>query len=821
VASALKRRIAAAGLAVAVASFVWGAPRVAFAQELVAPHAIEAGVVPYPAGAHGDAVVVVELLVDTAGRVAEVKILEGADPFATSTFEAAATWRFTPARRGDNDVAARIRMRVDFHPAAAVPEPEEVAPIKTAPAADPAKAREAARAAREAEAEEVRVRGARHEAGQMTMAGGEVRQMPGAFGDAFRAMESMPGVVPIVSGLPYFFVRGAPPGNTGYFLDGVRVPLLYHLAFGPSIVHPGMVDHVDFFAGGFPARYGRFSGGILAGATRGPAKALHGEGNIRLFDAGALVETPFADGRGTVLAAGRYSYPLLITSLVAPSVVLSYWDYQARASWDLSKTDQVSVFFFGSYDYLGQKKKRGSPEEHTEQLFATQFHRADLRFDRAISSTGAMRLALTLGTDSSGNEDGDARNNMVGLRLEVEEKLAKDLRARAGADVVFDNYDVIDLKQREGELPPGKQPGSNVIAPRNEVVFGVRGDVIWRVTDRVEMIPGLRADIFTSRRIDYPAPRMGGTFDALTPVPPNGAAAAVGIDPRLATRVLVAKNVTWISTFGVSHQPPSFIVPVPGVNVGGLHQGLQTALQMSQGAEVLLPAEFTLTTTAFLHDYLGLTDITASGGVGGGDFGEANDDCTTKRVRGRAYGLELLLRRALTKRTTGWISYTLSRSTREAHPLFNRDALQNIPAEFDRTHVLSVIGAQDLGRGWRAGARFFFYTGHPYSRSFNRTPVPPYNSERLPPFYRVDVRLEKAWRVGKNGRFAFVLEGLNVTLHKEVIGVNCSPENAGAPIASNSVGTIGPLPPGVKLDTCTYEEIGPVTIPSIGVEGSF
>ena len=34
----------------------------------------------------------------------------------------------------------------------------------------------------------------------------------------------MPGVTPFASGVPFFFVRGAPPGNVGYFLDGVRVP---------------------------------------------------------------------------------------------------------------------------------------------------------------------------------------------------------------------------------------------------------------------------------------------------------------------------------------------------------------------------------------------------------------------------------------------------------------------------------------------------------------------------------------------------------------------------------------------------------------------
>src|SRR5262249_8806578 len=162
--------------------------------------------------------------------------------------------------------------------------------------------------------DEVVVRGARQEAGQTSFSGGEVRQIPGAFGDAFRAIEALPGVTPLVTGLPFFFVRGAPPGNTGYFLDGVRVPLLYHRVLGPGVVHPGIIDLVDFYPGGYPARFGRFAGGTLSGETLPPADKFHGEGNIRIFDSGALVESPFADGHGSALLAGRYSYTALVIS---------------------------------------------------------------------------------------------------------------------------------------------------------------------------------------------------------------------------------------------------------------------------------------------------------------------------------------------------------------------------------------------------------------------------------------------------------------------------------------------------------------------------
>ena len=48
-----------------------------------------------------------------------------------------------------------------------------------------------------------------------------MRDMPGAFGDPFRAIEALPGVVPIVSGLPYFYVRGSPPSGTLYVYDDI------------------------------------------------------------------------------------------------------------------------------------------------------------------------------------------------------------------------------------------------------------------------------------------------------------------------------------------------------------------------------------------------------------------------------------------------------------------------------------------------------------------------------------------------------------------------------------------------------------------------
>jgi len=182
-------------------------------------------------------------------------------------------------------------------------------------------------------------------------------------------------------------------------------------------------------------------------------------------------------------------------------------------------------------------------------------------------------------------------------------------------------------------------------------------------------------------------------------------------------------------------------------------------------------------------------------------------DCPSNDpVHGHAYGVELLARRALAKRVGGWVSYTLSRSTREAHIA---GATVTVPSEGDRTHVLNAVATVDLGRRWRLGSRFVFFSGAPYSKREGSVPVPPFNQERFDPFFRVDARLEKRWPLGREGSVAFVAEVQNLSLQKQQFGTACKGD--------------GRIVNGVYTETnqCGPGDFGPLTIPSVGVEAFF
>jgi hypothetical protein len=664
-----------------------------------------------------------------------------------------------------------------------------------------------ARKARGPRPVEIQVRGVKMDPSRTaTLSRAEVRQIPGTFGDPFRAIEIMPGVTPIISGLPFFFIRGAPPGDAGYFVDGIRVPLLFHIGVGPSVIHPALLDRVDLYPGGYPASFGRFSGGIVAGETVPPATELHGEYNVRLYDAGALVETPFADHRGELLLAGRYSYTAALLSVLNSTTELNYWDYQARASYDLSPKDTVSLFAFGSYDYEGQRTPT-----RTLTLFGTEFHRIDARYDHALAQDGKLRLAVTGGVDFSRlPDDRYVRDRSLGTRSAVSVRLSPDALLRLGADAQLDAYDV---RFNATALGPAAERLANLFPTRVDLATGMRADLVLSASDRLQLTPGVRLDYYSSQ-----------------------GQSAVGVDPRLSLRLKMRPRLSFLAAFGLAHQPPAFVVPVPGFQPGGLRGGLQLAVQQSAGLEYDLGDATDLTATVFhngflnMSDPLGATQMTADGcppgsfptdtlsgdrgsqpmsgrardcgkppvtflplgvvgpdnsggGAGGGTTTAAN--ALEARTDGYSYGLELFLKRRLTSRIGGFLSYTLSRSVRT----FGN---QQFVATFDRTHVINGAIAYNLGKNWRAGTRVTFYTGLPKAPD----PSDP-SSTRLPPFFRLDLRIEKRWQLSRRSWLSFVAEWMNATLSKEAIATTCT------------------------LQGCQTQTIGPITIPSLGIEGGF
>jgi len=785
------------------------APQSTSTPAIVMPKLLHAPVVPYPEGAHGDQAVILLLSLDAHGNVVQVDAETGDEPFRSVAKVAAVLFRFTPALRGTQALPSKIRFELSF----TEPELTPQATLIPTPPMEASTGETPRDSAPRGAALEVEVLGKRNEPTVRSFSRAEVRELPGAFGDPFRAVEALPGVTPIFSGIPFFYVRGAPPGNVGYFLDGIQVPLLYHAGLGPSVIHPGLVESVDLYPGAYPSRYGRFAGGIVAGETKAPELKWRGEGNVRLFDAGALVEGPFAEGRGNALAAGRYSYTAALISLFAQNTRLEYWDYQGRVSYELTPRDRVTIFAFGAFDFFGQTGTGN------DDFFSTEFHRSDFRYDQKLSSKSDLRTAATLGIDRTRADGGQAYviDQKLGLRSEYRNQLSKTALLRAGADSTLDHFSVeigetntaTDVSnggttagsepgmpfpnapppdgsnQPPLEAPPRTPPndgpsqapgdinGNNSgngdinndedfnrgFPSRTDIAFGVHADLVWNADPDVTVTPGARVDVYSS-----------------------DGAAALALEPRITAHYQITPIFSLTNAFGIAHQPPSFVIPVPGFQLGGLRGGLQQSFQSSFGGELKLPDEQTLGITGYHNVFFNMSDLLSL--VRADDRLDISIDTKTT---GQAYGVEFLFKRDLSRRIGGFVSYTLSRSIRYTE-------IGKLPSSFDRTHVFNGALGYDLGRHWRSGGKLSFYTGAPGTGEFTFE-----KPERLPAYYRLDIRLEKRWQLATPESYiSFVFEVLNTTLNKEAISQSCDPVNG-----------------------CKTEYIGPVTIPSIGVEGAF
>jgi hypothetical protein len=597
----------------------------------------------------------------------------------------------------------------------------------------------------------------RHEGQRFSLRDEELYQLPGSLGDPFRVVGSLPGVGTPLPGLPYYVVRGASPGMNGFFIDGIRVPQLFHFLIGGGVVHPRIIDRLDFYPGAYDASFGRYAGGIVDSGTR-PARGdarLHGEAEVRLYDISALVETRLPhDVR--ILASGHYGYPGPLIRLFDPRVNVNYGDYQFRLDWRgltvqaLGSVDEVSIA-------LREPASNPSQPQDGRNSYAQIFHRVQLRYQQR---RGRLETDVALGggmdrTRIFGGQGVEklAVNTRATLRLSL-----RWLRLQAGVDAELSQFRAENFRVGDGRAAPDQV--GDLATPRVGVVASgyLQGTFI------------LDSLVHRPLRIT-----LGGRIDAYH----TSRVTLLGLDPRLQVRWEPTGWLAFNVGVGLYQQPPSFPIPLPGVDTYALQLGLQRAWQGALGIRVKLPQDFSVETTAFVQRFFNINEVVAD---------LSTFSCTspppeslsgalaaiTRQVDGQSMGLEFLLRRQA-GRVTGWVSYTLSRAER-AFSCGLR------PSDFDQRHILNVVVQVRLPRRFVLGGRFYLGTGRPYTRleidsGTLQIEAPLRNNARLPDFFQFDVRLDREWLFRRWALSAF-LEVANATYSQSVLFIRY-PQEAG------------------------------------------
>jgi hypothetical protein len=553
----------------------------------------------------------------------------------------------------------------------------------------------------------------------------DLTRTAGSLGEPFRVLESLPGVTQVAWPLSLYAIRGANPGNTGFFLDGIRLPALFHFALGPAVIHPHFLERMEFYPGGYPAQYGRFVSGVVAASTATPKPdRARGSVDVRLFDAGGIVATPFNEGRGTIAVAGRYSYTGLLFSMLSPDYTLRYWDYQSRIDHVLGP-GRLTLFAFGSGDVLGNKS-------YMESSAQIRFHRLDLRWQGRLGP-GRLLVGNALGLDESAvSLDPVVR---LPIRIKTRSTAPRVSYLVGGEKLDWEVGADAESQWLRPRLERADAASQDLFSDRLAIAAGAYTALTWRPTPDIQIAPGVRTDVFfgdDARKIE-PGPRLSVRYR------PGGE--------------------TWLKAqVGRFSQMASLPVAVPGFESFGLSTlGTQSSRQASMGVEQGLASALSLDVTGFYQRLL-LTDLLSV-------FNYDPADPRLLELReGESYGMELMLRRSQSRSFFGWIAYTLSWSQRLVGPSRARAW-----SDWDQRHVLNLVTGIRFRRGYSLGSRFHVNTGRPYPVFDDDNPGPP-DYIRLPVFYQLDLRADKRFVFEKYVLDVY-LEAVNTTLTRQVFDV--------------------------------------------------
>ena len=577
----------------------------------------------------------------------------------------------------------------------------------------------------------------------------EITRLPGTGGDALRALPAIPGIGVANDFSGALYIRGGSDEDNLYYFDRVPVGYPYHFGGLVSSLSSEIIDRIDVYAGGYGAEYGVDSQAVIDIYSQDSSPAdLRGKFNLNLLYSEGLLQGKIGE-KGFWYAAGRRSYiDLFIGSLSFNTGAITafprFWDYQLKAGYDLGEKHQFFFNLFASGDRFALKLDGENVDEdfRGNSSFESGFEGGGIHLRSFLTERLTSYLSLTRSK----------------FHFDVNFGPAFELEIDAPSYVLREDltYELTPKHRLESGLILGLEPGQvngtfARIPDEGEVDYDIRFEEKVAVDEYVrgQRIEGYLQDRYTM--LPFLSVVFGLRFDYFNRTD------ELSIQPRGSLLVELPNNSELQFAYGIYNQTPipallSSSVGNPALKSSrASHYILELKRQLSQATEIKM--------AAYYKDFAGL--VTAD-----------EEAIYLNQGIGYAQGTEIFLRHQSGDRLFGWISYAYALSRRR-----DRAGEPYRPYSFDQTHVATFAASYNLTPTWEFGAKWQYRTGNPYTpvegatiqfdpRNEKPIYVPIYaetNSDRLPPYHRLDLRVSKTFQFGgwKLGAFLELLNAYN------------------------------------------------------------
>ena len=582
-------------------------------------------------------------------------------------------------------------------------------------------------------------------------------RIPGTQDDPIKAIVTLPGVLTNNDFDTGVALRGTRPDDNRYYLDFLPTGYLFHLT-GISVVDGDLVAQLHLMSAGFGVTYQGVIGGIISANTKDPsADNLGGVIDISMIDAGFMVEGPVTDRQRATAAARVSYYDLIVGDLVKerqeegePGLDIvqlpRYTDYRLRYQIDVGSRGKLDFLADGAADDVLFNLGDDAPSAILDPARAGSY-RYDIAYSRQglvysqPHDSGKLRLGLGRVRSDVSGESGD-----IGMvESEIEETVFRLLnQTRITEHKLTFGISVSGMKLERDLLV--RDTGCTEFDA--DCLYSDRDLETSRVAERIVRGNVFMEDQFAlSNAVDLTI-GLGLTRDDYLK---NSA-----LEPRV--------RIDWAASEAV-------IVSVGTGRYSQMPKFDYTEQNLGNPALINLESE---------HYVVGVNAIVGRGYVASFNaFYKSMDKLVTSdpvirydnRGEGRAWGGEFLLRKGLDK-LTGWASVTWSRSFRK-----NTVTGENSRFQFDQPLSVSVVAKYELSEKLAFSGRIGFHSGAPVTPVHGGLPhpdrpgdyLPVYgglNSERLPDYFRTDLRLD--WNTGWRDTVLY-FEIINATNHQNVM----------------------------------------------------
>ncbi|NUM69913.1 MAG: TonB-dependent receptor [Ignavibacteriaceae bacterium] len=572
----------------------------------------------------------------------------------------------------------------------------------------------------------------------------EIRRSAGGFEDVVRALSVLPGVAQADAGRNDLIVRGGAPSENLYIVDGIEIPNINHFGSqgatgGPlSFINLDFVRESAFSTGAFPVLYGDKLSSVLRIDLRdGRNDRIGGKGTISATQFGFNLEGPISSNNNFILSVRR-SYLDFIFKAAGFGFVPEYWDALAKYDVRIGKNSRLSYLFIGAFDntkffndtdekrydnsrVLGSNQTQYGTGFTYQYLLPNGFLRATLSrnfVDYDYFQRDSLLNPIFL------NKSREAENK---LKAEMLIKTAKTSELMAGADLDY-------IKTEYDIKLPGFRTTFGELLPIDSLKTE---DSFWKTGGYVNFIQMLPPFITLN---------IGGRVDYF-----NGISNSTYFSPRGSIAYKVNEKLGISFSTGVYRQFPSYIWLV-----GDRSNESLDALKVMQyvgGIDYRLREDTQLKIEAFYKDYGNYPVskirnylILANTGAG---FGGSEDNFAAFGLEplaslgtGITRGVELSVQKKLSDIPLyGILSLTYSQADYKALDGIERSG------SYDQRWIANLSGGYIFNEEWETSFKFRYASGRPYT-PFNADgsqSVVNYNSQRLPDFHSLDIRVDKKW----------------------------------------------------------------------------